>query len=171
MLDFILIKDDILNKNECEIIINYFKNKTDEKVINGINYALFKEDDYKILNFLEFKIKLLFDEYIKIYPQLKYTKEGFIANEFRFKHFKPGNFFKDWHSEHSIENNKRLLCLQIYLSNHNCGTEFYNGQTILSKEGRAMMFPAYFTHTHRGQICPDNKDRYILGGYANFFEK
>jgi hypothetical protein len=170
MTNFILVKDNILNKNECELIINYFKDKTESETINGINYAHFEKKDYNDLSFLKSKIKLIFDEYIKIFPQVKFTKEGFVLEEFRFKHFKPGNFFKSWHSEHSIENNKRILCLQLYLSEHNCGTEFYNGSTILSKEGRSVIFPAYFTHTHRGQVCPDNKDRYILGGYANFFK-
>ena len=33
------------------------------------------------------------------------------------------------------------------------------------------MFPAYFTHTHRGQACPHNKDRYMLGGYFHYFDK
>jgi hypothetical protein len=56
------------------------------------------------------------------------------------------------------------------LSDNNCGTEFYEGATIISKKGKVLLFPAYFTHTHRGQLCPEFKDRYILGGYANFVD-
>lgn len=168
MNNFILIKDNILNKNECELIINYFKNKTKSESVNGINYAPFEEKDYINFIFLRDRVKLLFDEYLKLYPQLNFVKDKWLLNDFRFKHFKPNNYFKNWHSEHSAETNKRLLCLQFYLSDHNCGTEFYDGFTVFSKLGRALLFPAYFTHTHRGQLCPEFKDRYILGGYANF---
>jgi hypothetical protein len=167
MSNFILVKDDILNSDECNLIINYFKNKTELETKNGINYAHFEQKDFENFFFLREKIVFLLEEYLKIYPQVNYITR-FVLNEFKFKHFKPNNYFKKWHSEHSLENNKRVLCLQIYLSEHNCGTEFYDGFTVLSKKGRGMMFPAYFTHTHRGQLCPDFKDRYILGGYSNF---
>ena len=65
-----------------------------------------------------------------------------------------------------------ILSLQIYLSNHNCGTEFSNyNKTIKSDIGKVVLFPAYFTQTHRGQICPENKNRYIITGYVNFIQK
>jgi hypothetical protein len=168
MSNFILERDNILSKDECKLIINYFKDKTELEKLNDIHYAFFKNEDYERFIFLKEKVTFLFNEYSKEYPQINYTKDKWLLNEFRFKHFKPNNYFKEWHSEHSIGANKRLLCLQFYLSDHNCGTEFYDGYTVLSKTGRAMMFPAYFTHTHRGQLCPEFKDRYILGGYANF---
>ena len=33
------------------------------------------------------------------------------------------------------------------------------------------MFPAFWTHTHRGQPCPENKYRYILSAYVNLIDK
>lgn len=168
--NFILIEENILTHYECDIIINYFKDKTiKETSENGINYAFFKEEDYKTLSFLQNKIKNLIDNYIKKYDELMFI-DNFLLNDFRFKHLKPGNFFKKWHSEQSTKNKGRIFCLQIYLSDHNCGTEFYNGKVVLSKRGRSVIFPAYFTHTHKGQMCPEYKDRYLLGGYANFVD-
>ena len=41
----------------------------------------------------------------------------------------------------------------------------------MSKSGRLAMFPAYFTHTHKGEVCPENKDRYLLTGYISFISK
>jgi len=58
----------------------------------------------------------------------------------------------------------------IYLTEHNCGTEFFNGDYIKSEIGRLVIFPSYFTHTHRGQKCPNNKTRYIITGYVNFIK-
>ena len=75
-----------------------------------------------------------------------------------------------FHSEQSIED-PRVLSILVYLSDHNCGTEFYNGFTIKSVKGRAMVFPPYWTHAHKGQPCPDKKFRYILSAYATFERK
>ena len=88
----------------------------------------------------------------------------------RFKHFKPGKLFEKFHSEHSYEHATRLLNIQIYLSDHNCGTKFYNNKIIKSEEGKIVVFPSYFTHTHKGQKCPDKKNRYIITGYINFLD-
>ena len=51
------------------------------------------------------------------------------------------------------------------------GTEFFNNEVIQSELGKVVLFPAYFTHTHRGQVCPEKKDRYLLTGYLEFFKK
>ena len=62
----------------------------------------------------------------------------------------------------------RVLAFQLYLSDHNCGTQFMNGEYVESDIGKAVLFPAYFTHTHRGQACPQKKTRYLITGYFNF---
>ena len=69
-----------------------------------------------------------------------------------------------------LTNEPRILSILVYLSNHNCGTEFYNGKVIKSVKGRALIFPAFWTHTHKGQPCPDNKYRYILSAYVNLID-
>ena len=81
---------------------------------------------------------------------------------------KPKNSFDHWHSEHSVNSPLRILALQIYLSSHKCGTKFYRYKTIKSEKGRLAIWPAYFTHTHKGQVCPDNLNRFILSGYYRF---
>ena len=86
----------------------------------------------------------------------------------RFKKFKGKKYFDKWHSENCIKYPNRVLNLMIYLSDHDCGTEFFNGEVIPSVTGNAVIFPSYFTHTHKGQPCPKGKTRYIITGYFNF---
>jgi len=88
----------------------------------------------------------------------------------RFKKFNKGQSFSSWHSEHGFTKPYRILAIQLYLSKHNCGTEFYFKKVIKSDIGKVILFPAYYTHTHRGQICPENKNRYIITGYCNFYK-
>jgi hypothetical protein len=119
---------------------------------------------------LQLKIIDIIKKYEKMYPEINLTKDKWALTELIFKHFKPGNFFSDWHSEVGLTRPSRVLNMMIYLSEHDCGTQFFNQDVIKSRIGRLTIFPSYFTHTHRGQICPDNKDRYILGGYYNFID-
>ena len=63
----------------------------------------------------------------------------------------------------------KILGLMIYLSTHKEGTEFYSGEVIKSEKGKAIIFPAFWTHLHKGQKC--SKDRFIVGGYFNLINE
>ena len=165
--NFILTIDDVFSKQECEILINSCL----EHVIfdKNINFS-YCEIDVISFPFL-FKLNNNINLYIKKYPEINMTYSYWQLNHLRFKFFKKSESFVNWHSEHSMDSPYRILALQIYLTEHNCGTQFYyNKKTILSKIGRVCMFPAYFTHTHKGQ--PDfDKDRMIITGYYSFTKK
>jgi|TARA_R100001460_G_scaffold26377_1_gene53331 hypothetical protein len=177
--NFIYVKDNFLSEKECDEVIKFFKtlpndDKSHDKdyhkegKYNGVfmfdNSPYLKND---ILSFLKERFQKELNEYIKIYPELNYVGP-FYLTEIRFKHWKDGSFFENWHSEHSIENSNRILNFMIYLSTHDCGTQFLDKRIIKSEKGRLAILPSYFTHTHRGMPCPEGKDRYMFGGYFNF---
>ena len=163
--NFILTVDNIFSKKDCKILINLYKeNLTFEK---NNNYS-YKDIDVYSFMYLN-KLKEVTEIYTKKYDEINITASCWSLNQLRFKLFKKGKSFSSWHSEHTFNYPYRVLSIQLYLTEHNCGTEFYyNKKTILSKVGRVCIFPAYFTHTHKGQ--PDLfKDRMIITGYYNFF--
>lgn len=170
MLDWILTEDNILSNQECEELINLYKPLTKFNK-EEIRYYSFFDIDPNTFKYAS-KLNYMFEEYVKQYPEAGKTGPTWSLTTMRFKHFKPGQSFDNWHSENNMTFPYRVLALQIYLSDHNCGTEFsgYN-KTIMSKKGRATLFPAYFTHTHKGHICPEKKDRYIITGYVNYIKK
>ena len=169
MLDWILVRDNIFSDQECDEIINQHKPNCifDEQR----KFYSCVDIDIKHLNYY-YKINYLTEEYVKEFNDAGHTSSIWSLATLRFKHFKPGQSFQNWHSENCVRYPYRILGLQIYLSDHDCGTEFnaYK-RTIKSVKGRATMFPAYFTHTHRGQVCPENKDRYLITGYYHFIKK
>lgn len=169
--NFTLIKNSFLSKEDCKFVIDLFKDRTEKEISNGINHYYFLKEDIDKIKFVHEKIFKLFNEYHSIYPEINIIPGNKILTEFRFKHFKPGNYFSNWHSELSYKTPMRLVGFTIYLSEHNCGTEFFDGTYIKSEEGKAVIFPSSFTHTHRGQPCPDKKDRYLLTGYLHSIEK
>jgi hypothetical protein len=170
MKSFILVEDNFLSKKYCKYIIDEYKNKTNVELKHTGYKGYYLRESEKIFSELQLKITKIIKKYVKMYPEINLTKNKWALTEITFKHFKPGNFFSDYHSEVGLNCSTRILNMMIYLSEHNCGTQFFNKKVIKSRIGRITIFPSYFTHTHRGQICPDNKDRYILGGYYNFID-
>ena len=161
---FIFIKDKFLSNKECDFLIKEYKNKTiTHKSHTGYKGYFFKKNEFQFIQ----RANDITLEYIKKYPHLKIQCANFQLTDMRFKYFKSGNFFKNFHAEHCFKYPYRILNFMIYLSNHEEGTELYSGETIKSKKGRVVILPAFWTHLHKGQKC--NKDRFIVGGYYNLF--
>jgi hypothetical protein len=80
-----------------------------------------------------------------------------------------------WHSEvyPQLPNNEalhRTLLFMYYLNDVTEGGEtdfIYQQRSITPKAGRMVIAPAYFTHTHRGQI-PKSNNKYILTSWMLF---
>lgn len=64
----------------------------------------------------------------------------------------------------------RILLFMFYLNDVEEGGEtdfFYQDESVKPKAGRMVIAPAYFTHTHRGNI-PKSNDKYILTSWILF---
>ncbi|WNG39874.1 2OG-Fe(II) oxygenase [Archangium violaceum] len=83
--------------------------------------------------------------------------------------------YPHWHSEiypkdASCEPLHRVLAFQFYLNDVSQGGEtefFYQEKKVQSKAGRMLIFPAGFTHTHRGNR-PESNDKYIITSWVLF---
>ena len=169
--NFNLTVNDFLTQEECDSIINQYDSISTPGEDKHLNYDKFDiSSDDNLFDILNKRLPVITDMYKQMYSEIDYTGSFWQLTNLRFKKYSPGKSYDRWHSEHSIRNPHRILNVIIYLSDHYCGTEFYNDETIFSKKGRITIFPSYFTHTHRGQKCPENKPRYILAGYYNFVD-
>jgi len=85
---------------------------------------------------------------------------------------KPGGGYHVWHCEQSLlELAERVLTWSIYLNTIEEGgeTEFlHQGKRIKAEKGKILIFPASFTHTHRGNP-PLSGDKYILTGWWHLY--
>ena len=170
MRDLVLKIENLLSKDECQKLINTYKvGLVDDDLDTHMGYQHY---DITLGSIFFDKIDGVFDkiynEYEKQFSEIKFTTDRFSVPKYRFKHFPPGKNFDIWHSEHQLDDPYRVLNFMLYLSDHNCGTEFYNGDVVKSVAGTGALFPSYFTHTHKGQVCPDGKDRYLITGYLTF---
>lgn len=85
-----------------------------------------------------------------------------------------GNY-NHWHSEvfpqaGSTEPLHRVLLFQFYLNDVEKGgaTNFYYQKRLVQpRQGRLIIAPAGFTHTHRGEV-PESSDKYVITSWVLF---
>ena len=102
------------------------------------------------------------------YPILK-TME-FASFEIKLQRTEIGGGYHQWHCEqyaHDVAS--RMLVWSVYLNDIEEGgeTEFlYQAKRIKATKGTVVLFPASWTHTHRGNPPLSNK-KYIATGWYN----
>jgi hypothetical protein len=110
-------------------------------------------------------IKIYFDHF----PILKSGR--YFHLNCKFQRTRPGEGFHEWHFENGGEVPYRRLVTMLYLNTVDEGgeTEFlYLHRRIQARKGRLLVFPAGFTHTHRGNP-PLSNDKYILTSWLEEF--
>ena len=179
--DFVGVKDNLLTKEECREAIRWTKThkilqEDRQKEQSGYSYCDLMDRGESIgrcfspkpLRPIERGLRLLVDSYVEKYPEVQMV-ESWDIDYVRFKWWKPGDYYSIWHSEHGTgDTSYRILSFLLYLSDNDAYTEFKRHRNVRSKAGRGIIFPAYFTHQHRGSICKKGLDRFIVSGYFSF---
>jgi hypothetical protein len=180
-LENILICDDLLN------IYNKSKNKQLGRlgVNSRLNESLKKDTEitFHPNNFINYpnllkylnELKKICNIYIKKY---KYSNEAHpwaILENIQIQHYKPKEGYFVYHSERGVATfpyNNRHLAFITYLNDVDDGgeTEFYYQKLkIKPKKGLTIIFPADWTHTHRG-ITSLTQNKYIITGWYSHYE-
>ena len=113
------------------------------------------------------------DQYLIKYGALQVS--DYVNSEVKLQKTAPCGGFHKFHAENVGENNaRRALVWMIYLNDipENEGeTEFlYQKRRINPKKGTLVIWPAGFTHTHRGNPVY-TEDKYIATGWFYFAKK
>jgi prolyl 4-hydroxylase len=118
------------------------------------------------------QLQKIIDEYTQIFPfSQSYGKWGVIESP-QIQHYLPNQGFYKWHSERSPqskETNNRHLVFMTYLNDvADGGTQFYHQNlTVKAVKGKTLIFPADWTHTHKGEIST-TQEKYIITGWLSF---
>lgn len=112
----------------------------------------------------------IYKDYADKYSIIK-TIEKHGSWSIKMQKTKPGQGYHDWHCETTGKvSSNRVLVWTVYLNDISEGgeTEFlYQRLRVQPKQGSVLIFPAAFTHTHRGNP-PLLEDKYILTGWMEF---
>ena len=187
--DFIGMYDNMLSKERCQEIIDKMEFHMDinpseirngkEQFSNGDvgrkDYQIFAN---KVFGGISQDINKILDICIRAY-----SDEFFIlkdigkirSDEIKLQKTPPRGGYHVWHCEHGAGRGHegRVLAWTLYLNDVPDGegeTEFlWQGVRVKPKTGTVCIFPASFTHAHRGNPVY-SCDKYIATGWYNFNE-
>jgi hypothetical protein len=163
-------------KKLCDHLISYHKKNKEHKVVGVTNKGVDKEvkdsiDVYFFNQSQNKNIKNFFNlltncvsTYCKKY-NIKENMRTYIANH--IQHYKPGGGYPSLHYERGSAMPKRILAYMLYLNTvtDKGGTEFpFQNVTLSAIKGNLVLWPAEFTHPHKGIISP-TQEKYIATGW------
>ena len=178
---FIGIFDNVLPDNYITDIIKYFEELDKTGFIQATkDFIPAHERDMGEVQFIEHHIihkvhgpflqdffKMVWEDVWPIYT----TKFSILKNArmeadgLKMKSIKPGGGFHDWHYESGKDQPARKVVIQMYLNDiDEAGeTEFlYQNKIFAPKKNRLLVWPADWSHTHRGNPPIGSTTKYIL---------
>lgn len=179
--DHIMIFDDVVSKKNCNTIIKLFNlAEYSGHAIKGQRYDLglnsLKRNDFylgtwdlpTINDFVNTKVYECFDLYKTEFFQVESVNIEFEEVKLQRTPIRGG--FHDWHCEiGNISTIERCLVWMLYLNDvpENEGeTEFlWQKLRVKPKAGRIVMWPAFFTHVHRGNPVYSHS-KYVATGWG-----
>jgi hypothetical protein len=184
---FIGIYENVLNEDICKTVIELFENDLKNKVDTSGDkqFPRDKMDRYDfskgyLSNQLDNKIVEIVNKALEKCISL-YAKEFWIVKQLtatslvvKLQKTPPKGGYHFWHCEQASKGNEdRVLAWTVYLNDIPSGegeTEFlWQGLRVQPKVGTVSIFPASFTHTHRGNPVY-SCDKYIATGWYTLYE-
>lgn len=114
------------------------------------------------------------NEYRKKFPHCDKVHGWGITTPIKIQHYKPGEGFYKWHAENTGDKGfmSRHLVFMTYLNTlDNAGTDFYHQKhTTPCQKGLTLIWPAGWTHSHRG-VTNHTSDKYIITGWYDFYDQ
>ena len=120
-------------------------------------------------------LQAILDDYKQKYEWADFVNTYDIIENMIIQHYKPGEGFYKWHMEQNGYSDvvHRHLVFMTYLNDvENGGTEFYHfpDLKIQARKGLTLIWPAGWTHTHKGVIS-NVDEKYIITGWYSFYDK
>ena len=170
----------------CDELIDYFRNSPvqragqfgKEEVDKNVKDSLDVQIQYNrftdppVYRYIQ-NLTRISHEYVEKYKGSAALDGWGIDENMAIQHYEPGGGYKNWHCERwgkEMPSAVRHLVFMTYLNDVSDagGTEFlYQGITVQPKKGLALIWPADWTHHHRGIVSP-TEEKYIITGWFSF---
>ena len=167
----------------CDNLIEYFENKPNKHegyIIDGNKESVIKSvkdsidlalpRNEKIVKDYLVQLENILNLYKKKYPRCNNTSSWAITENINMQKYNPGGGYFNWHSERLGPNSDRHLVFMTYLNDvtDQGETEFDHQKIkVPPRKGLTLIWPADWTHFHRGITSP-SQTKYIITGWYNF---
>jgi len=175
-----------IEKDVCEELIDYFnynkKYATEGITFKGVNHDKKHSLDLpigyatmdNIIGVYRKILQSILEKYLEKYPNAAQAEKFNIIQDYNLQYYDLNQGFKGWHYENSggLNNYHRHLVFMTYLNDvEKGGTEFMDYPNVQdnAEQGLTLIWPAGWTHMHRG-IVSNKSEKYIVTGWYNFEE-
>ena len=128
--------------------------------------------EYRELQNYQEHLDFCIDDYVNTYSIPLSEMPLSIISPYNIQWYKPNEGFPKLHCERAPNDESlfRVLVWMTYLNDVEDGGTFFPSQNIKleAKKGDTWIWPADFTHPHKGQIV--NKHKYIATGWVEYAE-
>jgi hypothetical protein len=186
----IAIFDNVLTKDECSQLIEHFNRleklnlsftridlrdapghkKNDRATFPLEETSMRFSSDMAFLNVFLDRFWICYNRYMDHYSVLIDAPRQYVRS-LKIQKTLPGQGYHVWHFENDgIERASRICAWGIYLNTVEQGGEtewLYQGVRVPATEGSLVIWPAGFTHTHRGNP-PLSGEKYLMTGWVEF---
>tara|TARA_R100000406_G_scaffold9263_1_gene6188 strand:+ start:5489 stop:6088 length:600 start_codon:yes stop_codon:yes gene_type:complete len=185
-MDFIEKYDNVLNKTQCDQIIELFEDfheyHHEGRAGGKVDYELKKSTsldftidpsrwqghDIALASLIFPPLLESLDKYKKKYYLLDSLASWSMNKDYHMQRFDKDDGYYAIHCEQEGPTSRRIIAWMFYLNNAKCGTKFYyQNRTISARQGRLLLWPAGWTHMHSG-IVPNIDTKYIITGWYSF---
>lgn len=171
----------------CDELITFFetqpKNHTKGQTASGLNTQsknstdlairprdLQSPDHQPVRDYIE-ALFACHKDYLEQWPFLKDIIPTVDIGSFNLQRYDPGGHFSKVHSERTtIDTSHRILAWMTYLNDVSDGgsTQFeHQNLEIQPQKGRTLIWPAEWTHAHRGNVV-NSGVKYVITGWMHF---
>ena len=184
--DFIVRYENVVPKDECRRVINHIDYLHDNGFLaGGIRSQSHLKDDESVnvtqeINDLHLVNTHAIGSDLAKYMQpcvSDYLQEFSVLGQSRFlivdmkiKKIRPGGGFHNWHFENgTVTTSQRHFVIQVYLNDDFEGgeTEFlYQNRSEKAVAGDILIFPAGYTHVHRGNPPIGINSKYLATSWG-----
>lgn len=167
-------------------IISYFENNPDKHEFGASGIGEVNKDtkdsidisikpkDIKSKKMLVFQkyfahLNECYWDYLNQYDFIEKKLDNMNIGPFNIQKYNKNGHFKKWHCEReSIATSHRVFAWMTYLNDLDSGyTDFLHYDiSIKPEKGKTLIWPAEWTHAHRGQEVLE--DKYIITGWFHF---
>lgn len=186
----IAVFNGVMTAEECQVLIDHYENmsglnlsysriqigdapahkKSDRAVFVLEQQSLRFTPDTSFINYFMDRFWNCYNQYVEHYSVLSEASKHQVRM-MKLQKTLPGQGYHIWHFESdNLERAGRVLSWGLYLNTVEEGgeTEFlYQGIRIPATQGTLVIWPAGFTHAHRGNP-PLSGEKYLLTGWVEF---
>ena len=178
---------EITSVNICDEIIHNFENTNKSKQVKGVIGSGLKNSESKdsqdlslspndlwqpgnkvFTNYLEF-LTCCYKDYVSQWPFLRQAIPSVDVGIFNIQRYEAGQHFNKIHTERTFGSLEREFAFMTYLNDVSDGGSTYFKHydiQIQPKKGLTLIWPATWTHAHKGNTVKSGK-KYIITGWLD----